>query len=219
MANSLSSFRTLIYRHEVRPRGILHIGAHQGQEVAFYRDAGVKDITLVEPVPELAAFLRREFYDIDVIEAAVGSREGVLPFYVMHPSNVSTLEKPGPGDRVERTVNVPVYRLSTVLDNLDPHPNILIVDAQGRELDVLKSGPLSGFHMVVSETSTVEDRVMASDYGDVVRYMEDQGFEAATYFSRTYDEVNRFARGTSSPVQGEIRDVVFVNKGFEYGNE
>src|SRR5690606_20077281 len=115
--------------------------------------------------------------------------------------------------------NVPVYRLSTVLDNLDPHPNILLVDAQGRGLDVLNSGPLSGFHMVVSDTSTGEDRVMASGYGVAVRYVADQGFEAATYFSRTYDEVNRFARGTSSPVQGEIRDVVFVNKGFEYGNE
>src|SRR5690606_16123386 len=101
----------------------------------------------------------------------------------------------------------------------DPHPNILVVDAQGRELDVLKSGPLSGFHMLVSETSTVEDRVMASDYGDLVRYMEGQGFEAATYLSRAYDEVTTFARGSSSPVRGEIGDVVFVNKGFEYGNE
>src|SRR5690606_19372172 len=148
------------------------------------------------------------FYDIDVIEAAVGSREGVLPFYVMHPSNVSTLEKPGPGDRVERTVNVPVYRLSTVLDNLDPHPNILIVDAQGRELDVLKRGRHSGFHMVVSETSTVQDRVMLSDYADVVRYIEDQGFEDVTHVSRTYDEDIGYGRGTSSNVQGEIRDVV-----------
>src|SRR5690606_28221181 len=113
MANSLSSFRTLIYRHEVRPRGILHIGAHQGQEVAFYRDAGVKDITLVEPVSVLAAFLRREFYDIDVIEVAVGFPEEVLLICIMHPSNVFPLEKPGPCARVDRIVSVPVYRLST----------------------------------------------------------------------------------------------------------
>lgn len=35
----------------LRPRHVLHVGAHLGQEVPHYRAAGIKRIRLVEPTP------------------------------------------------------------------------------------------------------------------------------------------------------------------------
>ena len=31
----------------------MHVGAHEGQEMPFYREAGIGQITLVEPIPAL----------------------------------------------------------------------------------------------------------------------------------------------------------------------
>src|SRR5690606_38435456 len=44
-----------------RPIGVVHVGAHRGDEVAGYRQVGFEFITLVEPEPRLAERLRRKF--------------------------------------------------------------------------------------------------------------------------------------------------------------
>lgn len=211
--NTFQNFRSTLFDNSITSLHVLHIGAHQGQEISFYRESYTKHITLVEPIPELASSLRRNYPDIEVIQAAVGSVEGVLPFYVMEPTNVSTLQKPGPGDRVKKVIEVQVYTLQTVLNQLrEPAPNVLVVDAQGKELDVLSSGDLSGFQMIITETCTTNDPNMASGYREVCDYMASQGFSESDHWSRDYTEVNRFARGprAESVPEAEIRDVVFV---------
>lgn len=189
-----------------QPR-LVHIGAHEGQEVPIYRQF-TSNITLIEPIPELAEQLRSKYPDCKVLNVAIGPVKGMMQFRVMHPTNVSTLRKPQPGDRVTKTIEVEV----TTLEELGLQPDILVVDAQGFELDILKTSDLSRIPMVVVETCSVHDDTMASYHPEVVMYMMSKGYYIHDKWNRDYEGVHRFARGyRSEESPGEyISDVVFV---------
>lgn len=213
MANVFGQFPELIRAVGRVPRHLVHVGAHEGQEVPFYRAAGVPRITLVEPIPQLAARLSiayRRRGDVQVVTAACGSEPGRAQLHVMKRTNLSTLEQPGRRDRVDHTLTVDVRRL----DELAPGADAAVIDAQGRELDVLAAAPFESLHLVIVETSTVDDATLASPYGAVSEFMTARGFREMTRWVRDYDWLNRWARGPGQPrVGGEVRDVAYVRDG------
>src|SRR5690606_20881805 len=76
----------------VEPAGIVHVGAHRGQEVPDYRAAGFGRITLVEPEPRLAERLRHKFPDCEVHETVcVASRAKTRQFNVASQRKWSSL--------------------------------------------------------------------------------------------------------------------------------
>ena len=48
----LLSFRGLVDKYKMNIKGIIHIGAHIGQEIPDYIDMGVQNIILFEPLEE-----------------------------------------------------------------------------------------------------------------------------------------------------------------------
>lgn len=215
MSNPLKDIGRMMVNHRVSGHHVIHVGAHQGQEVSFYRTACIKTITLVEPLPEAASFLSREFYDIDVYPVACSDENaGPRSLYVMDPTYASTLVPPGPDDRVLHKVDVPVVTLRSITGPMKSKPNILVVDVQGKELDVLRGADLDTVHLAVVETSTVHDPTLASGHDEVVDYMESQGFKEAEHWTRTYAEINELLRGveTFNCHGEEVRDVAFVKR-------
>lgn len=190
-----------------RPGHLVHVGAHCGQEVGFYRQAGARRITLVEPNPQLAAQLRGDFPDAAVVQCACGAAAGRALLHVMEPDNMSTLADPQPCDRVADSIEVPVRRL----DEIAPDADTAVIDVQGRELEVLAAAPWASLRVVIVETCTVDDPTMASPYDQVVAFMAGRGFGEVERWTRPYDDVATWARGPRQPLRGgEIRDVVFV---------
>lgn len=197
----------------VNPR-ILHVGSHKGEEMPFYREVS-DSIVLVEPIPELAASLSEAHPTATVVNAAVSPLWGTLKFYVMKPTNVSTLVTPRLGDRVERTIDVDALTPQMLLDDHygDDAPEVLVIDAQGLELSILSHFELPDekIPLVITETCTVRDPTMASHYDDVVELMTHLGYEIVAEWKRDLVGVNRFARGvTDDTKKGEfIIDVAF----------
>ncbi len=208
--NVFEAFPALVQRLGNPPLHLVHVGAHEGQEMCFYRAAGVGRITLVEPIPHLAARLHRRHPDTVVHQCACGSATGTARLTVMRHTNLSTLQEPQPGDGVDRVINVDVRRL----DDLAPDADAAVIDAQGCELDVLAGAQWSSLRLLIVETSTVDDPTMAAGYGDVSVLAARHGFYEFDRWSRDYDQVNAWARGPGQPRRGgEIRDVVFVREG------
>ncbi|MEI5520666.1 FkbM family methyltransferase [Streptomyces brasiliscabiei] len=190
-----------------RPEHLVHVGAHAGQEVGFYRQAGARRITLVEPNPQLAAQLRADFPDASVVQCACGSAPGRGLLHLMEPSNMSTLAAPQPVDRVTGCIEVEVRRL----DDIAPDADTAVIDVQGRELDVLAAAPWASLRVVVVETCTVDDPTMASPHDQVDAFMAGRGFGEVERWTRPYDDVSGWARGAGVPPRGgEVRDVVYV---------
>jgi FkbM family methyltransferase len=213
VANVFRAFPALLDRLGVEPRHLVHVGAHEGQEVPFYREAGIRRVTLVEPIPELAARLRVEHPDATVVEAACGSAERRAVLHVPRRSNMATLATPQKADGRTSRIEVQVVTLESVQAAAVPPPDMAVIDAQGRELDVLAGADLAALELVVVETCTVDDPTMASPYRDVATVMAGAGFVEAERWVRDYDWVARWARGRNQTGRhGEVRDVVFVKK-------
>lgn len=214
MGNVFHAFPELLDRLDVEPRALIHVGAHHGEEFPFYRAAGFEQdqVTLVEPNPAAASLLRTSFPKARVVECACSDEPGEAVLHVMRRTNVSTLVTPDRRDRVTGTVRVKVRTLANVQAEAPGPPNVVVVDAQGLELAVLRGADLAAVDLAVVETCTVPDRTMASGYGDVSAFMAAAGFFEVDRWTRDQDWVSRWARGRRSTTGGEIRDVVFARE-------
>ncbi|WP_129307994.1 FkbM family methyltransferase [Streptomyces sp. L2] len=209
MANVMRALPALLQQLGWTPQHLVHVGAHEGQEMPFYREAGIPRITLVEPIPALAARLHREHPQAIVHECACARTPGRARLHVMARTNLSTLAAPQRGDRLADTIDVEVRRL----DDLAPDADAAVIDAQGRELDVLSAAPWDSLRMVIVETCTVDDATMAAPYGETSAVMAERGFFEVDRWVRDYDWLNRWARGPGqAPRGGEVRDVVFYRQ-------
>jgi len=204
--NVFENFPQVVEKTGLHLDHVVHVGAHKGQEMEFYKAAGITRFTLVEPNPDLAEALRTNFGEARVVEAACGpAGDGVLS--VNRIDSSSTLAEPHPDDKIVGQVPVRVLPLRNVAGDAD----CAVVDAQGLELEVLQTADLAQFKMVICETCTVRDQTMASYYDDVVAFMVSEGFREFCYWVRSYQAIARYVREVDqgSP-DDEIRDVVFI---------
>ncbi|MFJ4009460.1 FkbM family methyltransferase [Streptomyces sp. NPDC090026] len=206
MANVMAGLGQLLGQLQYVPQHLVHVGAHEGQEMPYYRAVGIPQVTLVEPIPALAARLRAEHPDATVVECACGPGPGREQLHVMQRTNLSTLAAPRRGDQVAEVLDVEVRRL----DDIAPTADAAVIDAQGLELEVLSAAPWESLRLVVVETCTVDDPTMASPYDAVVGAVTARRFAEVERWVRDYDWLNRWARGRGQPRRGgEVRDVVF----------
>ncbi|MCI3240289.1 FkbM family methyltransferase [Streptomyces spinosisporus] len=209
MANVMRAFPALLKRLGWAPQHLVHVGAHLGEEMPFYREAGIPRITLVEPIPWLAEQLHREHPDVVVHQCACGPANAWTRLHIMARTNLSTLAPPQDIDKVAQTIDVDVRRL----DEVAPDADAAVIDAQGLELDVLYAAPWDSLRLVVVETCTVDDPTMASPYAETVAFMAGHGFAEVDRWVRDYDWVSKWGRGPGLARRGgEVRDVVFYRE-------
>jgi FkbM family methyltransferase len=171
----------IMAEHNVTPVGVLHVGAHHGEEQGAYVAAGFQRIVWMEPNAELAQSLRER--GLTVIEAAAGSVPGEATFYVTELSFWSSLLKPK--SRAHDTVTVPVVRI----DSLDHGCNVLVVDAQGSEPDVIASANLHDFDLAVIETGTQQEYEGQVSFEPIDAVMEATGFTLVGEFWHQHNKV------------------------------
>lgn len=139
--NKLSDF-------DIQLKGVIHIGAHYGQEYEEYINAGVKDMIFFEPLQSNYETLVNNLpYDekIKIFKLALGNETGEREMFVekTNLSMSSSLLEPCkhliqyPWITFDYKEIVPIDKL----DNIDFDRalyNVLNIDVQGFELDVLK---------------------------------------------------------------------------------
>lgn len=146
----------------VKPRHVLHVGGHLGQEVEHYRAAGVELISYMEPDPESATHLRDCTDADEVIQAAAGpyTGEGLLALCggdgAWNTIRMDIGQGPGVHER-EGHITVDVMPIRDVQARHTPRPDVLVVDTQGTEVEALSSADLghdSGVQLVIVETQS-----------------------------------------------------------------
>jgi FkbM family methyltransferase len=129
-------------------RGVLHIGAHECEELPDYLRRGVlaKEIDWVEANPTLVA--RMAARGIAVHNAAVSDVEAELPFHITNNGQSSSLlafgthEASYPWCKVVETITVRTKRLDTLITEKSipmERRNFWNLDIQGAELSALRS--------------------------------------------------------------------------------
>ena len=157
----------------IEAKSILHVGAHQGEEVPIYQKCGFEQITLVEPDPVNAASLRDKYPSAQVTEAAVADTVGRTTFYRAFNTVYSGL-KPDAGQPTAESFDVDTVPLSTI--QADYPANVLVVDTQGTELEVLGTADFTGVDLVIVETQELSRAMYAAYWPDAVEAMGKVGF-------------------------------------------
>lgn len=129
-------------------KGIIHVGAHYGEEIEEYVNNGIQEIILFEPLGECFEILQRKIFDLNAniagYQVALGSSPGTAEMYISdNQMQSSSILKPKvhlthhPHVKFNGTEEVEV----DMLDNFDTKDyNFLNMDVQGYELEVLKGG-------------------------------------------------------------------------------
>lgn len=152
--------------------GIVHIGAHDGREIPYYDD--FDRVVLVEPLPHRAETLRGKGYE--VVEAAVTSTPGPATLIVTDRDEGSSLLAP-----IDTFTAVGTVTVDTVcLDDITG-VNVMVLDVQGSEVDVLTSGSLEPYDLIVVEAST-EPRYRGGATDMDVRLVLESGFRHTDTF-------------------------------------
>jgi FkbM family methyltransferase len=165
----------------IEARGVLHVGAHRGEEVPIYRKCGFEQVTLVEPDPDNADELRAKFLDdddedFDVVQVAVGPEMGTATLHRAQNTVYSGL-KPDAGQPTTSTVEVDVIPLREI--QAGRKANVLVVDTQGTELEVLASADLTHVDLIIVETQELSRAMYAAFWPDAVKQLAEAGFTPA----------------------------------------
>ncbi|MEG3896269.1 MULTISPECIES: FkbM family methyltransferase [unclassified Microcoleus] len=149
-APNLLDLQQLCGKHSVAPRGIIHIGAHEGKEMARYRAMGVQRVLFVEANPAVFERLKTNiagFPNVLAVNCAISNINGTSTLYVTSMDQSSSILPLKEHQRfypeikeVERVV-VESRTLDTLLEELQINPadfNILNIDIQGAELLALQ---------------------------------------------------------------------------------
>lgn len=141
----LISVSDLIKFWGVKPKRVLHIGAHQAEELDAYTRHNWNDVTWIEAQPDKIEFLKSRIPSHHrLIHAAVWNENGIpLTLNVMTNSESTSLLKLGTHavehPSVKFSHSIPI--LTTTLDNLipvDETPDFIAIDIQGAELRALE---------------------------------------------------------------------------------
>ena len=182
-----------LVEHGVKPRGVLHVGAHYGLELESYLAKGCQRVTFFEASPLVLGQLRAhvEFWrewltnlgvpepmTIEVVECAVSDCEGTREMYLTELEMLSSLQPPSADwIRVQHQQSVACARLDTLVKRPEDY-NILNLDVQGHELSVLTGavGTLSGLDAILVELNFTPRYQNCALAAEVNRWLADAGW-------------------------------------------
>ena len=145
------SFTRMVNKYNMNIKGIIHIGAHHGQEIEEYIDNGVQDILMFEPVSHNFKILEEKMKNlnanIQAYQVALGNEEKKNVTMYLSDNNLisSSVLKPKvhlqlhPGVGFPGTEEVEMQRLDSFSEDTKNY-NFINMDVQGYELEVLKGG-------------------------------------------------------------------------------
>ena len=210
-------------------RGIAHIGANVGQEVAFYAKLKDTPVLLVEPLPHLIPQIQAEvtahsnghFHIAEVCCSDVDDQ--VVDFHVSKDPKAQASSLLAPGKAVEiypwleetDLVQVKTTTLDTLLSREFPELdiNMLAIDTQGADLKVLEGARQTlsrcdGVYVEVSDEPLYEN---GCTFREIIEFMDDQGFGLYRAALTTAGWGNAFFKARKSPHSGEIAELASRN--------
>lgn len=172
-------------------RGVIHVGANEGQERDFYARLGVP-VLWVEPIPEVYEKLSANIAALPkqrALEALVGGRDGepaILHVASNHGESSSILDLAEhatmrPDITYVRDIPLVATTLPTLLAKAGADPclfDMLVLDTQGSELSILTGALplLAGFRFILSEVADFEAYSGCARRDAMTAFLAGQGF-------------------------------------------
>jgi len=191
----------LIERLGLPTDGVVQVGAHIGQEVQALTRCGFRRLVMMEPNSDhtmaLARQLRLHHLTAGLPEpagglparqmvlAAAGRERGELVLHVTEYDQQASLLVPMSPMTVVRRDRIPVVPVRDVQAGC----NVLVIDAQGAELDVLAGADLTRLQLAVIEASTSARYQGGSTVESIGAYMRSRGWRQVAIWAHVRPHV------------------------------
>jgi FkbM family methyltransferase len=195
----------VLKKYNIIPQGIIHIGAHLGEESKLYNSYNLKNKTIwIEANPDLIDKLKKNVNNDIVINEAVSNKEELCKFYITKadglPDNKqsSSLKEMDfhliahPNVSVSDIIDVNTITMSNLIKkyNIDINNyDFLNIDIQGSELDVLESfnnslENIKSMYIEINTKSLYKDIPLVEDLDE---FLNNKGFK------RVETSIHKFA--------------------------
>lgn len=184
----LIDFRQLFPRYNIRPKGVLHIGANTGQEFGVYMELGIKKQIWVEADAELCAELAANVAanpEAQVINKCISDVDDKdVEFHIANNNGQSssflefgTHTVVHPETTFLKTYAMKTSRIDTIFSDLSGY-DFLNIDVQGAELKALKGmgDMLNSFKSAYIEVNRAELYKGCPMIGEIDEYMANFNF-------------------------------------------
>lgn len=152
--------------HQLNLKGVIHIGAHYGNEFSIYNKLGIDNIIFFEPVKATFRILNQRIGNKAIlINKALGNENKLIEMNVetANKGESSSILEPNlhliqyPWITFDRTELVEMVTLDSELPDVTLY-NFIVIDVQGYELEVFKgsSETLKNIDYIMSEVNQVE---------------------------------------------------------------
>jgi FkbM family methyltransferase len=180
---------------DLKPSRLLDLGSNIGlTSLWFAHRYGCQTVIAVEPSPENARLTRLNLEGnrivAEVIEAAVGPRDGTAMFQDARESNLGRLDAAGGGRAVT------MVSMETLLQRLPPGAEIDLIkmDIEGGEGPLLQDADVKWLSRVRSIIAEFHPELI--DYPAVIKSVERQGFRYfPAHFNGEFESMDAFIRG------------------------
>lgn len=202
-------------------KGIVHVGAHYGEEIQEYVNNGIQKITVFEPLSKnfdvLSQRLQNVNADINGHQVALGSKKGTATMYLSsNQGESSSILKPK--EHLEHHPDVTFDGTEEVeVELLDSYnlrgANFMNVDVQGYELEVFKGASetlknIDYIYCEVNRGELYEGNPLVEDLDD---YLAEYKFERV----ETYWPSDEYKWGDALYIKNKKRESVGVVKYFD----
>jgi FkbM family methyltransferase len=190
----LLDFNYLKEKYKLNIKGVLHIGAHFGEEYETYINNNIKNLIFFEPVPVTFEKLKEKLDGKALlINTALGNMDGKIIMNVETANNgqSSSILKPAlhlvqyPHIKFEDTVEVDVTKLDNFMSSLNSNEyslsnyNMINIDVQGYELEVFKGGEktLENIDYIITEVNRDIVYHQCVFIDDLDKFLDNFGFK------------------------------------------
>jgi len=177
-------------KHNLKIKGVIHIGAHFGQEFSVYEDIGIKDVMFFEPLPNTFEKLKENIYGKNkkavLVNTALGNMIGEIEMNVEtnNQGQSSSILEPHihltqyPHITFNNKIKVKITKLDTFIEEKEKY-NFINIDVQGYELEVFKGGVefLNNIDYIMTEVNNDEVYKNCPMVEDLDNFLKTYGFE------------------------------------------
>ena len=174
-------------KYDLKIKGVLHIGAHVGQEFGTYKRLGINNVIFFEPIQGTFNRLKQNVGDSAIlVNTALGNTEGEVEMFTetVNEGQSSSVLQPDyhliqhPNIQFSGREKVKITKLDNFIEDKDKY-NFINVDVQGYELEVFKGGSeyLKTIDYIMTEVNRAELYKGCAKIEELDEFLGQYGFE------------------------------------------
>jgi len=196
----LLDFDKILKKYNMNIKGVIHIGAHYGQEHSLYKKNGISNIVYFEPLSKNFQTLKENVKDDAILfNLALGNKEDYVEMFVEDKNKGQSSSVLEPKLHLTQYPHITFDSKESVkmnkLDNIEldiKKYNFINIDVQGYELEVFKGATktLENIDYIISEINRDELYTNCVKFDELCDFLSKFGFQPIeqSWIGRTWGD-------------------------------